>query len=140
MYFKITFLTCRYLITLHFLLNYIFKKNVIIKDSHINNISISYLTMYTSLYHSIIVHILLPTYCLYLYISTRSDLPALKYLTLCIKEAQRLHTPVPYIERITTKPTMVVGRQVPAGTVLTVQLFNLHQNPAVWEDPLVSTV
>ena len=47
----------------------------------------------------------------------------------------RLHVPVPFIARMTTKPVTIDGYTVPAGTLCSCHLWNLHHNPDVWEDP-----
>nr|AFP66954.1 cytochrome P450 [Perinereis nuntia] len=60
------------------------------------------------------------------------DLSKLKYLTMCIKEALRLHTPVPFIEREHTKDLEIDGKVLPPGSIVDVQIYNLHHNPVVW--------
>lgn len=64
-----------------------------------------------------------------------SDLPKLSYLTQCIKESMRLYPPVTFIQRVTTKDIVLDDHQIPAGTTIGVQIYNLHHNKAVWEDP-----
>lgn len=63
------------------------------------------------------------------------DLPKLKYVTMCLKEALRLHTPVPVIERLTTKDMDIEGYHIPAGTTIDIHLYVLHHSAYVWEDP-----
>lgn len=63
------------------------------------------------------------------------DLPKLKYLTMCLKEVLRLHTPVPFIERQVTKDIEIEGHLVPAGTLVDIQLYVLHHSPGFWQDP-----
>ena len=65
----------------------------------------------------------------------RDDLPRLKYLAMCLKEALRVHTPVPFIERETTKDMTLEGYLLPAGTLVDIHLYMLHHNPNVWENP-----
>ncbi|XP_069101418.1 ultra-long-chain fatty acid omega-hydroxylase-like [Argopecten irradians] len=65
-----------------------------------------------------------------------SDLGKLENLTLCIKEGLRLHSPVSFIQRNTTKPFEVEGYHVPVGTSVAIQIYNLHHNPYVWDDPM----
>jgi len=65
----------------------------------------------------------------------RDDLPKLKYLTMCLKEVLRLHTPVPFIERQVTKDIEIEGHLVPAGTLVDIQLYVLHHSPGFWQDP-----
>ncbi|KAI8775217.1 poly [ADP-ribose] polymerase 3 [Biomphalaria glabrata] len=64
------------------------------------------------------------------------DLPRLPYLTMVIKEAMRLHSPVPFIQRELTVDTEIDGRIAPAGTMVSIVLYNCHHNPTVWEDSL----
>ncbi|ELU04870.1 hypothetical protein CAPTEDRAFT_181976 [Capitella teleta] len=64
------------------------------------------------------------------------DIPKLKYLTMCIKESMRLHCPVPFIERELTKELTIDGVTLPKGSVVDIQIYNLHHNPTVWEEPM----
>jgi cytochrome P450 len=65
-----------------------------------------------------------------------SDLGELSYLTMCIKEALRLHCPVPFIERETTKALTIDGVTLPARSLVDIQIYRLHHNAAVWPDSL----
>ncbi|RUS79317.1 hypothetical protein EGW08_012935, partial [Elysia chlorotica] len=67
---------------------------------------------------------------------TWDDLARLPYLTMVIKEAMRLHTPVPFIQRILTVDTEIDGKTAPAGTLTNCVLYNIHHNPVVWPDSL----
>lgn len=53
---------------------------------------------------------------------------------MCMKEGMRLHTPVPFIQRVATKSLTIDGNTFPAGTPLSVNLYSLHHNPEVWDD------
>ena len=64
------------------------------------------------------------------------DLSKMEYLGCCLKEALRLHSPVPFIMRQITKEVEIEGIKFPVGTRFTVHLYNLHHNPHVWEDPM----
>ncbi|GFR71795.1 cytochrome P450 [Elysia marginata] len=55
---------------------------------------------------------------------------------MVIKEAMRLHSPVPFIQRILTADTEIDGKTAPAGTLVNCVLYNIHHNPAVWPDSL----
>ena len=68
---------------------------------------------------------------------TWTDLNALPYLTMCIKESMRLCPPVPYFSRETTKDCVIDGSTVPAGSFIDIVVWCLHHNPTVWPDPLV---
>lgn len=58
------------------------------------------------------------------------------YLTQFIKEALRLSSTVPFIQRTLTQDTIIDGYNLPAGTSVSVPIIALHHNPTVWEDPL----
>ncbi|XP_078611525.1 cytochrome P450 4F2-like isoform X1 [Branchiostoma floridae x Branchiostoma japonicum] len=60
------------------------------------------------------------------------DLHKLPYLTMCLKEAMRLHTPVPIIVRSMLEDTVIDGVTVPKGFEIYISLYGLHHNPAVW--------
>ncbi|XP_048743248.2 ultra-long-chain fatty acid omega-hydroxylase-like isoform X2 [Ostrea edulis] len=64
-----------------------------------------------------------------------SDLAKLSYLTQCIKESMRMYPPVTFVQRVTTKDTMLDGHPIPSGTTIGIQIYNLHHNKAVWDDP-----
>lgn len=64
-----------------------------------------------------------------------NDLHNVPYLKLCINEAMRLYSPVPIICRSSDKSYDLQGRTVPQGTFLYVNIFALHRNPHVWENP-----
>ncbi|XP_070822236.1 cytochrome P450 4B1-like [Chaetodon trifascialis] len=64
------------------------------------------------------------------------DLSKLPYTTMCIKESLRLYPPVPGISRIITKPmTFFDGRTLPAGSLIGINVYGIHRNAAVWENP-----
>nr|KAG5713252.1 hypothetical protein BaRGS_007779 [Batillaria attramentaria] len=64
------------------------------------------------------------------------DLSRLPYLTMCIKEALRLHSPVPFIQRELTQEMEIDGHVVPAGTIVGVVIYDMHHNPTVWENSM----
>ncbi|XP_045401437.1 cytochrome P450 4B1 isoform X1 [Lemur catta] len=66
------------------------------------------------------------------------DLSKMTYLTMCIKECFRLYPPVPQVYRQLSKPvTFVDGRSLPAGSLVSLHIYALHRNSAVWPDPEV---
>ncbi|XP_056671162.1 cytochrome P450 4B1-like isoform X2 [Monodelphis domestica] len=66
------------------------------------------------------------------------DLGKLNYLTMCIKESFRLYPPVPQVYRQLNKPvTFMDGKSLPAGSLVSLHIYALHRNPAVWDKPEV---
>ena len=64
------------------------------------------------------------------------DMAAMPYLTMCIKESLRLHPPVHFISRQTTKTTVIDGVEIPPDTLVNLNIFNMHHNATVWPDPM----
>lgn len=64
------------------------------------------------------------------------DLSKLHYLTMCIKESLRLHSPVPFIGRQLENELTIDGITLPKRSLLDIDIYGLHHNPAVWEDSL----
>ncbi|NWS80669.1 CP4B1 protein, partial [Toxostoma redivivum] len=66
------------------------------------------------------------------------DLGKMTYTTMCIKESLRLFPPVPFVSRQLSKPiTFPDGRSLPAGCQVGLNIFAIHRNRDVWEDPEV---
>ncbi|EDV23309.1 uncharacterized protein TRIADDRAFT_50444 [Trichoplax adhaerens] len=61
-----------------------------------------------------------------------NDLSELKYTTICIKEAMRLYTTVPMIERVLDKDVKIDGITVLAGTKINIPIFVLHGKANTW--------
>ena len=55
---------------------------------------------------------------------------------MCLKESMRLFG-VPIIERELDEDVVIDGKLVPAGTSIMINLYNLHHNPEVWDNPSV---
>ncbi|KAK2151982.1 hypothetical protein LSH36_343g00001 [Paralvinella palmiformis] len=68
---------------------------------------------------------------------TWDDLPKLTYLTQCLKEAMRLHCPVPFISRLLTKEMTIDGKTLPKNSIVDIQLYNMHHNPQIWKNNMV---
>ncbi|CAN6459955.1 unnamed protein product [Victoria cruziana] len=65
-----------------------------------------------------------------------SDLKNLVYLQAAVKEAMRLAPPAPLLAlRESLEDCQVGGFHVPAGTRLMVNLWKIHRDPRVWDDP-----
>ncbi|NWQ60271.1 CP4B1 protein, partial [Neopipo cinnamomea] len=64
------------------------------------------------------------------------DLGKMTYTTMCVKESLRLFPPVPSVSRQLSKPvTFPDGRSLPAGCQVALNIFAIHRNRDVWENP-----
>ncbi|XP_046358299.1 ultra-long-chain fatty acid omega-hydroxylase-like [Haliotis rufescens] len=66
---------------------------------------------------------------------TWDDIPKMEYLTRCLKEGMRFHSPVPFVSRKLENPMNIDGKVFPVGTLVSLGIWNIHHNPEVWEDP-----
>ncbi|XP_066480717.1 cytochrome P450 4A4-like [Tiliqua scincoides] len=66
------------------------------------------------------------------------DLGKIPYTTMCIKESLRIYPPVPSVGRQLSKPiTFCDGRTLPTGSLIAINIYNIHRNPSIWQDPEV---
>ncbi|KAF8697475.1 hypothetical protein HU200_005192 [Digitaria exilis] len=65
-----------------------------------------------------------------------SDLNKMGYLRAVLKEVLRLHPPAPLlVPHESTAPTVVQGYEIPAKTVLFVNVWAIGRDPAAWDAP-----
>ncbi|KAK1268256.1 Cytochrome P450 93A2 [Acorus gramineus] len=65
-----------------------------------------------------------------------SDVPNLPYLQSIVKETLRLHPPAPISHRIATRDVKILDYDVPADTIVFVNMWSLHRDPDHWVNPL----
>jgi cytochrome P450 len=68
---------------------------------------------------------------------TADDVPALGYTVQVLHEALRLCPPAAVTGRAAVRDIEVDGYRVEAGTLLTVGIYALHRDPALWDHPTV---
>jgi cytochrome P450 len=68
---------------------------------------------------------------------TADDVPALGYTVQVLHEALRLCPPAAVTGRTAMRDIEVDGYRVEAGTLLTVGIYALHRDPALWHHPLL---
>ncbi|XP_055636931.1 cytochrome P450 4V2-like [Toxorhynchites rutilus septentrionalis] len=58
-----------------------------------------------------------------------------EYLDMVIKESLRLVPPVPIIGRKLVEDLEMNGVTIPAGTSVSIKIYNIHRNPKIWPEP-----
>ncbi|KAG8332923.1 Cytochrome P450 4C1 [Homalodisca vitripennis] len=67
--------------------------------------------------------------------ATTRDINEMKYLERVIKEALRLFPSVPFIGRKVTQDTQIGDYLIPAGSVLSLEIFQVHRCRDQWPQP-----
>ncbi|KAI9563477.1 hypothetical protein GHT06_010940 [Daphnia sinensis] len=60
------------------------------------------------------------------------DLTSLLYLECCVKEAMRMYSPVPHIERHVKEDFKIGDYLIPSGSDIILLLYGLHHNPRLY--------
>ncbi|KYN33648.1 Cytochrome P450 4C1 [Trachymyrmex septentrionalis] len=66
---------------------------------------------------------------------TMSALNNMPYLERCLKESLRLYPSVPFISRVLSKDLQTQTHLVPSGTILHVNIYDIHRDPNFWPNP-----
>ncbi|XP_053699161.1 cytochrome P450 4d8-like [Sabethes cyaneus] len=66
---------------------------------------------------------------------TNMQIQELEYLDMVIKESLRLMPPVPIIGRTLVEDMEMNGTTIPAGTTISIKIYNIHRNPKIWPEP-----
>ncbi|XP_039312577.1 cytochrome P450 4C1 isoform X1 [Solenopsis invicta] len=66
---------------------------------------------------------------------TMSMLNDMPYLERCLKESLRLYPSVPLISRVLTKDEQIQSYLVPSGTILHLNIIDIHRDSNFWPNP-----
>ncbi|KAF8039889.1 hypothetical protein BT93_B2185 [Corymbia citriodora subsp. variegata] len=65
-----------------------------------------------------------------------SDVKSMPYIQAIIKEALRLHPPIPMVARKSVQECRIGGYTIPEDTLLFVNIWAIARDPKVWANPL----
>ena len=77
---------------------------------------------------------------MFVYVMQRNDLPNFHMLTMCVKEALRMYPPVVKTRRQLSRDMVIDNLMVKAGTQVVTDIYKIHHNPTVWDEPMVIKV
>ncbi|GAB2289446.1 hypothetical protein Dimus_023755 [Dionaea muscipula] len=63
------------------------------------------------------------------------DVSKLEYLHMVVKEAFRLHPPLPFLPRATIEDCEIMGYEIPAKTTVFINVKEIGRDPSAWVDP-----
>ena len=66
---------------------------------------------------------------------TREKLRKLVYMEQVIKEVFRMYGPTPFLGRILSQECEAGGYTLPKGIDIIIDIYSIHRNPDVWENP-----
>jgi cytochrome P450 len=66
---------------------------------------------------------------------TFSDVEKMIYLNQVVNETLRMIPPVPEVDKETDEDMFVGDLFIPKGTLVGMNIFGLHHNPKIWENP-----
>ncbi|XP_011066201.1 PREDICTED: cytochrome P450 4C1-like [Acromyrmex echinatior] len=66
---------------------------------------------------------------------TMSALNNMPYLERCLKESLRLYPSVPFISRVLSKDLQTQTYLVPSGTIVHLNIYDIHRDPNFWPNP-----
>ncbi|XP_055596068.1 cytochrome P450 4C1-like [Uranotaenia lowii] len=66
---------------------------------------------------------------------TNVKIQEFEYLDMVVKESLRLVPPVPIVGRKLVEDLEMNGVTFPAGTTISIKIYNIHRNPKIWPDP-----
>lgn len=64
-----------------------------------------------------------------------SELSDLEYMDCVISEVLRLYPALPRMERLVSETVVIDGVTLPAGSLLSIQAYSVHHDPALWPEP-----
>jgi cytochrome P450 len=66
---------------------------------------------------------------------TFSDIEKITYLHQVVNESLRIIPPVPEVDKETDEDMFIGDFFVPKGTMVGINIYGLHHNPKIWENP-----